>query len=37
MDGADGIDSEVVNQILFKGFWIAAPMKELIPNQFYRE
>ncbi len=33
MDGADGIYSEVVNQILFKGSWIAAPVEELVPNQ----
>lgn len=33
MDGADGIDSEVVNQVLFKGSWIAAPVEELIPDQ----
>jgi hypothetical protein len=33
MDGADGIDSEVVNHILFKSFWIAAPVEKLIPNQ----
>lgn len=36
MDGADSIDSEVVNQILFKGFWITAPVEELIPNQLYQ-
>ena len=34
MNGADGIDSEVVNQVLFKSFRIAAPVEELIiPNQ----
>lgn len=36
MDGADGIDSVVLNQVLFEGFWIFAPVKELIPNQLYQ-
>jgi hypothetical protein len=33
MDGADGIDSVVLNQVFFKGFWIFAPVEELVPNQ----
>ena len=35
MDGADGIDSVVLNQVFFKGFWIFAPVEELIPKQIY--
>jgi hypothetical protein len=36
MDGADGIDSEVSNQVLLKGLWIAAPVEELVPDQLYK-
>jgi hypothetical protein len=35
MDRADGIDSVVLNQVFFKGFWILAPGEELVPNQLY--
>jgi len=36
MDGADGIDSVVLNQVFFKGFWILAPMEALVPIQLYQ-
>lgn len=36
MDGSDSIDSVVLNQVLFKGFWVLAPVEELFPNQLYQ-
>ena len=33
MDGTDSIDSVVLNQVFFKGFWILAPVEELVLDQ----
>lgn len=37
MDGADGVDSEVSDQIFFQGFWILAPVEELVSNNYTRD
>lgn len=37
MDGADGVDSEVFDQIFFQCLWILDPVEELVSNNYTRD